>query len=80
MDYDPFIKSQLAFTQLTFGRYVVQIWSCYTLELRGNEKGEPGGSGGSVAAEEAREEGEAKSTPVVVNYRGTSLTRNRPPP
>ena len=24
-------------TQLTFGPYVVQIWSRYTLELRGNE-------------------------------------------
>jgi len=27
VDFDPFIKSQLASTQLTLGPYVVQIWS-----------------------------------------------------
>jgi hypothetical protein len=30
LDFEPFIKSQLARTQLTFGRCVVQIWSRYT--------------------------------------------------
>ena len=32
MDYDPFIKSQLAFTRLTLGPYEVQIWSRNTPE------------------------------------------------
>ena len=36
-DYDPFIKRQLASTQLTSGPGVVQIWSRNTQELRGVE-------------------------------------------
>ena len=37
VDYDPFIKSQLAFTQSTLEPYVGENWSRYRLELRGNE-------------------------------------------
>ena len=38
MDYDPFIKRQLASTQLSAGPYVVQIWSRYPLlDWRGDD-------------------------------------------
>ena len=37
VDYDPFIKSQLASAQSTLGPCVVQIWSRYPMELRGGE-------------------------------------------
>ena len=32
VDYDLFLKSQLAFTQLTLGPYVVLVWSRYPLK------------------------------------------------
>ena len=37
VNYDPFIKSQLAFTQLALGPSVIRIWSRHPLRLGGDE-------------------------------------------
>jgi len=37
VDYDPFIESQLASTQLTLGPYAVHVWSRNTPESGPNE-------------------------------------------